>query len=422
MTRLHVFIKVASDDAFELKAQALNDDPRLKAAGIAALKFATDKLFVAGGEFLTELPPPEITVETPSNQTPEVPVHGPRLRVFLRIINKEDAYDLKAKYLNGDLLLQEAGISDIKLVSKQVFVPMPVQAEKTPAKKEKPKSRGVLKWIAIVAVVGAIIAAGGLYLVGALAPTPATPAPVVQQPPAKVVAAPPTATAYVPPPATNTSAPVVVQDPPTLAPTDTPIPVVAQPDCSNDFSSDLNYWPIFFIDPYTYIITTDPHSSDFFGLDNGWYLFDIHKWETWAYSMCDAAIYDNVRIDARVENVGGVTSDSKLICRYSEENGWYEFNILSSGLYSIYFVNPKAKFEYTIKDGGSNDIKGGQAVNEFTAICQDNNLTLLVNGNEVITTQDDLASLQSGQVGVGISAYDLVPVTARFDWVVVTPQ
>jgi hypothetical protein len=119
MTRLHVFIKVSSDDAFELKAQALNDDPRLKEAGIAALKFATDKLFVAGGEFLSDLPPQKTTA-TPSNKKPEVPLSGGRLHVFVRVINRDDSYDLKTKFLNEDPRLQEAGISDIKLVKNKL--------------------------------------------------------------------------------------------------------------------------------------------------------------------------------------------------------------------------------------------------------------------------------------------------------------
>jgi hypothetical protein len=51
MTRYRVFIRIPSDDAFELKAQALNNDPRLKAAGIAALKFVGDKKYLADGNF-----------------------------------------------------------------------------------------------------------------------------------------------------------------------------------------------------------------------------------------------------------------------------------------------------------------------------------------------------------------------------------
>ena len=57
MTRLRILIKMESADAFELKAQALNNDSRLKDAGIAALKFVGDKKYIADGEFSPEPPP-----------------------------------------------------------------------------------------------------------------------------------------------------------------------------------------------------------------------------------------------------------------------------------------------------------------------------------------------------------------------------
>ena len=47
MTRLRILLKVESADAYELKAQALNKDPRLKEAGIAAIKFTGDKQYIA---------------------------------------------------------------------------------------------------------------------------------------------------------------------------------------------------------------------------------------------------------------------------------------------------------------------------------------------------------------------------------------
>jgi hypothetical protein len=423
MTRLHVFIKVSSDDAFELKAQALNDDPRLKEAGIAALKFATDKLFVAGGEFLSDLPPQKTTA-TPSNKKPEVPLSGGRLHVFVRVINRDDSYDLKTKFLNEDPRLQEAGISDIKLVKKQIAIPVPVEhVEQTPAKvKEKPKSRGVLKWGIILGVIGAILA-GGFFVIPSLLPTPATPAPQVQEQPAVVVVAPPdTVTPFVAPPITFTSAPVV-QDPPT--PTDTPIPVVAQTDCSNDFSSDLSNWSYFIVDGGPYYVTDKTFPNDYYGIDqDGWYLFDIRRGNTWVYSTCDLMEYDNVRIDVRVENLGQNDSATMIMCRYTPGVGWYEFDIFNNGEYQIMFTNPTGNFAtdyYTIYDGGSNDIKTGQAVNEYTVICEGNTLSLYANGNLVRSAKDDASTLTSGRVGIG-EAWSDIAATIRFDWVQVSQQ
>lgn len=46
MARLRLLIKLQSADAYELKAQALNRDPRFTQAGIFALKFTGDKNYV----------------------------------------------------------------------------------------------------------------------------------------------------------------------------------------------------------------------------------------------------------------------------------------------------------------------------------------------------------------------------------------
>jgi|GEM_PF-6931411 len=422
MTRLHVFIKVASDDAFELKAQALNNDSRLKAAGIAALKFATDKLYVAGGEFLTELPAQE-TPAAPSNESPQVLASGsgPRLHVFVRVINKDDAYDLKSKYLNGDPLLQEAGVTEVKLVRKQAFVPIPVQHVEQPAvkkppppaKKEKPKSLGCLKWGIILGVIGAIFVFGGLFLVGALTPVPATPVP--NKPPTAIVARANTATPFVAPRRTSTSAPRII--PPT--PTDTLMPVVAQPDCSNDFSSNINDWSYFFVDGLTYYLTDSHHDNDFYGIDNeGWYLFDIQRGNYWVYSICNTVDYGDVQIDVDAQNLGENDSSATIVCRYTPGVGLYEFNIFNDGQYQILFSDFNGT-TITIADGGSNFIKTNNEINHYTAICQGNVFTLYVNGSLVKQARDDNSILSSGKIGLA-EAYSDYPATVRFDYITVS--
>ena len=116
MTRIRVFIRIPSDDAFELKAQSLNNDPRLKAAGIAALKFTGDKQYIADGDFSPELPPPTI-VETPITDSNQ----GGELRVFVRIPN-DDSYELQAQALNKNPLLKKAGIAGLRRVGDKQFI------------------------------------------------------------------------------------------------------------------------------------------------------------------------------------------------------------------------------------------------------------------------------------------------------------
>jgi hypothetical protein len=116
MTHLRVSVKISSDDAFELKAQALNNDPRLKAAGIAALKFVGDKKYIVDGDFSPELPPPD-TGETPTTDSNI----GGDLHVFVRIAT-DDSYELQAQALNQNPLLKKAGIASLRRVGDKQYI------------------------------------------------------------------------------------------------------------------------------------------------------------------------------------------------------------------------------------------------------------------------------------------------------------
>lgn len=118
MSRLRILIKMESADAYELKAQALNKDARLKEAGIAALKFTGDKLYIADGEFSTE---PPSTTPSAEPDKPKPDTASGKLRVILRMSN-EDSYELKAKALNNDPRLKEAGIAAIKFVGDKLYI------------------------------------------------------------------------------------------------------------------------------------------------------------------------------------------------------------------------------------------------------------------------------------------------------------
>ena len=134
MTRLRILVKMESADAYELKAQALNNDPRLKDAGIAALKFVGDKLFIADGEFSPE--PPSAAPETASS-TPKPDSTGGKLRVILRMSNK-DSYELKAQALNNDSRLKNAGIAALKFVGDKQYISGGEFSSDLPSSKPEP--------------------------------------------------------------------------------------------------------------------------------------------------------------------------------------------------------------------------------------------------------------------------------------------
>ncbi|MGD8402975.1 MAG: hypothetical protein PVJ21_04905 [Anaerolineales bacterium] len=211
--RLRIVVRLSNDDSYELKAQALNDDPRLKEAGISALKFVGDKQYISGGEFSPDLPSPE---SEPKSTVDE------KVRVTLRMPRK-DAYELVTKHLNNDPDLSKAGIAGVELAKGTGLVPV---AQETPAKppKRKPRLGRFLATTAILGIVG-IIGAGVILFSKSPAPAP-TPTAVAQIPvsgadptdtptsvPPTETSIPPTATMTatrtktLPPTATNTLAP-----------------------------------------------------------------------------------------------------------------------------------------------------------------------------------------------------------------------
>jgi hypothetical protein len=154
-------------------------------------------------------------------------------------------------------------------------------------------------------------------------------------------------------------------------------------------------------------------------VDNGFWVFDLGGRDMWVYSMYQPETYADVRIDVRAQNRGDNTNNISIICRYSEDEGWYEFNMYNSGLYDIFYARWKVRgvqaSYFLIADGGSTAIHQGKEVNDYSVVCKDDTLSLFINGNEVQTISQKMYVLHEGQVGVGVSSFDRLPVRVDFD-------
>ena len=151
---------------------------------------------------------------------------------------------------------------------------------------------------------------------------------------------------------------------------------------------------------------------------DGFLTFDMEVAGYRAYSIYDLFNYEDVQIDARVQNMDTSDNYFSLVCRYSKESGWYDFNIISGGLYEIKFAKPREDgyINYTLlADGGSNKIKQGTGFNEYTAICKDDILTLYINGN--LTKEIKDTRLKSGKIGVSVASFQRPPTKVNVDWI-----
>ena len=223
---------------------------------------------------------------------------------------------------------------------------------------------------------------------------PTSPPPVVQQ-----STQPPVATALEVPTAEPTEAPIVA---PTEAPTEVPAYF------TEDFNGDIPNWSYF-------IMHGDKKLMDL-GTHNGSLVFNLTGEDLYTYLTYDPWSYDNVRIDASADNRGMNDNSVCLICRYSEEEGWYEFNIGNDGLWQVFVYDITTGTHYQmLNSGGSTAINTGKAVNEYTAICDGTTLSLYINGVKATSFDEHTYALRKGLVGIGVSAYQVLPVIVEFD-------
>lgn len=217
--------------------------------------------------------------------------------------------------------------------------------------------------------------------------------------------------------------PTAIQPQPTKRPeaTSTPAPTstpAAQKFFTEEFDSVVEQWSYFVVDGFSSTITKAENPKMAVVIEDSLLTFDLKDEALWVYQLYQPYEYEDVRLDVRVNNRGVNNNNVSLICRYTE-TGWYEFNIANNGLYWILvaFVDSGGKVSYDlIYNGGSTAIKSGKETNEYTAICDGNELSLYINGKEARTVTDNKYSLSDGKVGVSVSSFDVLPVIVDFEW------
>jgi hypothetical protein len=298
---------------------------------------------------------------------------------------------------------------------------VPVIATPSPAPaapvKKKSSSKGIMLGVGLVVVV-AILALGGgavFFMSGGL---PTTRVEKKQPTQVSQPTNPPQPTVAVKTPTPKATS---VPNSPTPKPTvvaNTPTPEVRQY-MTLDFDGELKNWESFIVNGDTATISNEGIKNVTMDVEDGAYLFDLANNQVWGYSLYDAFEYDDVRVDASVENLGTNDNNVSLICRYSAGDGWYEFNVANNGLYWIYYAKPNATglVSYRIiANGGSNKIKTGLAVNEYSIVCKGDDLMLYINDSLTKSTRDDLRTLDTGKVGVSVSSFNNY-AKVKFDWI-----
>ncbi len=217
------------------------------------------------------------------------------------------------------------------------------------------------------------------------------------------------------PPSTDTPAVEVPAEPanqeptqvpvaPTQVPANTPVPQPTSPPVLQSGDqifqssfSDISDWEI--------ITKNDAseYTTDIRG--DGLYVEVPEKSDYWyAYAPLETS-YEDVRIEADVELVGGTNyTYITLTCR-SSDAGEYVFFMDTGGYWQIgkYVFGDSSSYE-RLGEGGSTRIKVAKNPNHITATCKGSKLSLDINDYEIASVED--AHLTSGLVGVGVETFD----------------
>jgi hypothetical protein len=197
----------------------------------------------------------------------------------------------------------------------------------------------------------------------------------------------------------------VIVQPTEAIPADTSLPE-AQPYYTEEFDGSLDAWNSLSSDEN--LVSIRP--------ENGTVVFQILPSDENAprtLMINDAFTYAEVLVEAVVTNIGNNSNEISLICRFSD-SGWYEFAFSNGGSYSIKAFDSAGTVS-VLANGPAAVIKTGKATNVITALCIDNELTLLINGTPVETITESDYNFTEGKIGIGVASPQGLPVDVQFE-------
>jgi hypothetical protein len=148
--------------------------------------------------------------------------------------------------------------------------------------------------------------------------------------------------------------------------------------------------------------------------------FELYSSNAWMYAVYGAYEYQTVHVEARIESTGSNSNYMGLICHYSEQNGWMEFNMSSDGSYTVLhgrWLGEGIASYMPVAEGESEYINVGNGANEMGLDCLEDTLQLYINGKLFRNIDLSRFEMDGGKIGLAVASFEEVPVTLAFDWV-----
>lgn len=139
---------------------------------------------------------------------------------------------------------------------------------------------------------------------------------------------------------------------------------------------------------------------------------------TWLYALYGAQDYANIRIDAQFTSRALTPAAAGLMCRYSDDGGWFEYNISTDGTYNVLYgkwLSSGIADYLPIMDGTSNEIQPTGTTQKIGLTCSDTTLWLYINDTLIRKVDVSRYALTAGKVGLAASSFENTPVVIGFD-------
>jgi hypothetical protein len=152
-------------------------------------------------------------------------------------------------------------------------------------------------------------------------------------------------------------------------------------------------------------------------LQSGFLVFNLTQSNDWADTIYIGQSYQDVRVDTQVEVRAGNDGAVGIVCRYSQINGWYEFNIYADQTYTIMYgqwLSPGIARYMPLRRSNSEKIETG--TNQIGLACKGDTLTPYINDVRMQVYEDNKVGLKDGNIGLTASSFTDVPFVAAFDW------
>ena len=221
----------------------------------------------------------------------------------------------------------------------------------------------------------------------------------------------PTSTVTPPPLPTATQTLILVTDTPQPTPTPEFTPTPLPRFFTDEFDAPPTGWDI---------LQAGGEGTPTIRNENSQLILQMDAPYNWIYAVYGAQDYGDIRVDTMFTNQAGSPASIGLVCRYSETEGWLEYNVSTDGTYSLLYGNwldSGIADYFPIMDGSSNLIQPSGAAQEIGMLCSGTIVSLFVNQTVIRNIDVSRYELTNGKVGLTASSFENVPVVAAFNWV-----